>query len=580
VEFDDPAPEAIDAAARLTQRFAVAPWYSVFDRGRSKTRSSGLFSHREVGRAAFKLPVRLEGPDGDVFCSTRDLSIKAMRCILASDLPEGTRVRAEVHGPLGSFFAWVLVREVRDITGPPHRVREFVLEFDNFEAQGRSMLQSLLELEDEPSARRDLVVEHQENHRPLVRPMAAATFAVLALAPVAVGIFQQVHDDDLLLVRSMENGSLDPASLAGTDLDRILVETLSSDRPEEQRLILLKEALEQRGRHDELVRVCRLLTSYRPEDPDMGMALVAALTEAGRYDESADLAQRWLASLDALGNTRAFEEFEVLAARNLMRSGDTYGAMDAFRRIVAARPEALDVRREYAGILLQLGLADEALRQYSVLPQDGQTLRQLVAIHSARQDFEKAELLVRSLLREEPADIGLQMDLANLLTWQGEFASAVRILRELHTTDPANAEISITLGEALTWSGEGDEALLLFGRLLDRGLDGPRLLGGFLDAYLGAESPSSSDAHRLQWMLQRRATGTPLTGELAGRLAMALVRSGSPEEAIALLEETVAANPDDRELRLRLADALVAAGENERAHHHYRSLLSGAQSKR
>ena len=63
------------------------------------------------------------------------------------------------------------------------------------------------------------------------------TFAVLALAPVAVGVFQQVHDDDLLLVRSMEDGTVDPASLDGSDLDRILVETLSSDRPEEQRLI-------------------------------------------------------------------------------------------------------------------------------------------------------------------------------------------------------------------------------------------------------------------------------------------------------------------------------------------------------
>ena len=66
---------------------------------------------------------------------------------------------------------------------------------------------------------------------------------------------------------------------------------------------------------------------------------------------------------DAEGNTAAFEEFEVLAARNLLRSGDTFAAMDSFRRIVAARPEALEVRREYAGILLQAGLADEALRE-------------------------------------------------------------------------------------------------------------------------------------------------------------------------------------------------------------------------
>lgn len=578
VEFSDPAPEAIDATARLTQRFAVAPWYSVFDRGRSRTRSAGLLSDREVGRAAFKLPVRLETPSGDVYCSTRDLSIKAMRCILASDLPETDRVRAEVHGPLGSFYAWVTVREARDITGPPHKIREYVLDFETFEAQGRSVLQALLELDGQPSARHDLVVKHKETRRPLVRPMAAATFAVLAVAPVAVEVFQKVHDDDLLLVRSMEDGTLDPAALDGADLDRILVETLGTERPDEQRLILIKEALEMHGRHQELVRVCRLLASYRPEDPDMGMALVSALTAAGRFDESADLAQRWLADLEAAGQTAAFEEFEVLAARNLFKSGDTFAAMDAFRRIVASREDAAEVRREYAGILLQAGLADEALRQYSVLPQDAETQRQLVAIHSARQEFETAERIIRSLIQEKPSDIGLQMDLASLLSWQGEFISAVRILRELHTADPGNAEVSISLGEALTWSGHADEALELFGRLLDRGLHGPRLLGGFLDAYLGAQAPSSSDSHRLQWMLQLRNNGGVIEGELAGRLAMALVRSGSTRDAIELLEETVAQNPEGRELRLRLADALVAAGEHERAHHHYRSLLSGAQT--
>ena len=77
--------------------------------------------------------------------------------------------------------------------------------------------------------------------------MAAATFAVLAVAPVAVEVFEKVHDDDLMLVRSMEDGTLDPSILDGTNLDRILIETLGSERPDEQRLILLKDALEQQA---------------------------------------------------------------------------------------------------------------------------------------------------------------------------------------------------------------------------------------------------------------------------------------------------------------------------------------------
>jgi cellulose synthase/poly-beta-1,6-N-acetylglucosamine synthase-like glycosyltransferase/tetratricopeptide (TPR) repeat protein len=579
VEFVDTPPEAIDAASRLVQRFVVAPWYQVFDRHRTSPRSNSLFSKREIGRAPFKMPVRLETDGDDIYCSTRDISTRAMRCLLASEVAEGDKMRAEIYTPLGSVFAMISVTETREVTGPPHRIREYVLTFDIFEEQGRSTLQSLLELSEEPKMRQDLAVEHTEQRKPMVRPVAAASIAVLALAPVAVGVFQRVHNDDLLLVRSMDSGQIDLSLLEGKDLDRILVETLADEYPDQQRLILLKEALELRGRTDELVRVCRILTTYTPEDPDMGKALVAALTGASRFDEAADLASRWIAVLDAKGQAAHYEEFEKLSARNILRSGDEYGAMDAFRRIVAAHPEDQNVRREYAGILLQSGLAAEALRQYSVLPQNEETLRQLVAIHSALGDFARSEATLRSILRDNPADIGLQVDLANVLTWQGNFDGAVRIFRELHTTDPGNVDVALAMGEALTWSGKGDEALVLFSRLLDRGLDGSRLTAGFLDAYLGATAPSGSDAHRLHWMLQRHHAGATLDSDLAGRLAMCLVRAQAPEKAIILLEDIVGANPEDRDTRLRLADALVAAGENKRAHHHYRALLAGAQGR-
>ena len=580
VEFIDTPPEAIDAASRLVQRFVVAPWYTVFDRHRTHPRANSLFSKREIGRAPFKLPVRLETEGEDIYCSTRDLSTRAMRCLLASEVAEGDTLRAEIFTPLGSVFSLISVTEAREVTGPPHRIMEYVLTFESFEGQGRSCLQSLLELSEEPQIHRDLAVEHSEQRKPMIRPVAAATIAVLALAPVAVGVFQRVHNDDLLLVRSMDNGEMDLSLLEGKNLDRILVETLSSERPDAQRLILLKEALELRGRNDELVRVCRILSTYEPNNPDMGKALVASLTGAGRYEEAADLASRWIAVLDAKGQTDHYRDFESLAARNILRSGDEYGAMDAFRRIVAARPDDQSVRREYAGILLQAGLAEEALRQFSVLPQNEETLRQLVAIYSALGEFSRSEATLRTLLRDNPADIGLQIDLANVMTWQGNFDGAVRIFRELHTTDPSNSKVALAMGEALTWSGNGDEALVLFARLLDRGLDGERLTAGFLDAYLGSTSPSGSDSHRLHWMLQRHHGGTPLNSDLAGRLAMCLVRAEAPQKAIELLEDIVRTNPDDRDTRLRLADALVAAGENERAHHHYRALLAGAQGRR
>ena len=578
-EFDDPAPEVIDAAARVTQRFAVAPWFSVFERHRSAGRLSSVFSKREVKRVPFKLPVRLESGSGDLYCSTRDLSSRSMRCILDTQLGEGDTLRAEVMGPGGSFFAEVQVLSARDVTGPPHFVKEVVLEFLTFEGQGRSALRSLLELENEPAARRDLAVTHKELRRPLVRPAAAATFAVVALAPMAIGIFQEIHGDDFLLLRSIEEGAIDPAGLKGQTLSRILSETLASPNPDEQRLALLKEALEREGRHDEQLRVCRILAEKKPDDPNMGMALVSALTLAGRHHESAELADRWVIGLGEASRVEERRQFELLAARNDLRAGDQLEALDTFRHLIAERPGDAEVGREYAWALLQAGLSDEALRVASALPRDLESRRQLAAIHSARSNFLEAERIVRDLVREMPGDVSLRMDLANLLVWQQDYDGAVRLYQKLHAMEPANLEVAYSLGEVLTWAGRADDALELFGALIDRGARGERLTGGFLDALLGAEAPETADAHRLHLMLERHVTERRLSGELAGRLGLALVRIGSTGEGIDLLEDELEHRPEDRDLRLSLADALVTAGEHDRAHHHYRYLLAGARGR-
>ena len=581
VEFLDPTPETIDSASRITQRFAVAPWFSVFDSQRSKNGISSLLSKREVKRVPFKLPVRLITADGDVYCSTRDISSKSMRCIVTSEIAEGTSLRAEVFGPVGSFIAEVYVSSAREVTGPPHKVREFVLEFDAFEAQGRSMLRSLLELDNEPSARRDLVVEHGEKRKPLLRPAAASSFAVLALAPVAVGVFQEIHSDDFLLLRSIdEEIALDPAGLHGQNLDRILAETLANPNPEDKRLVLLKEALEQEGRHEEQVRVCRYLTSSNPEDPDMGLALVAALTMAGHYDESSEVSERWIAHLGSTGQFAAKRQFELLAARNDMSRGQQLAGLEGFRRLVAEDPRNTEVGQEYAWALLQAGLIDEALQVNSNLPQDQTTRRQLVAIHSALGNFEEAELTVRGLTSEAPHDLELQVQLADLLVWQEDYEGAVRVYRRLLTMHPTNGQIALGLGETLTWSGNADEALQHFGGLIDRGAKSDRLTGAFLDAMLGAENPSSGDIHRLRVLLDKHNNDEPLKSEFATRLGLALVRVGPADAGIEVLERELDLAPDNHDLRLHLADALAESGENERAQNHYRYLLANSGNGR
>ena len=87
----------------------------------------------------------------------------------------------------------------RVITGPPHRLSEYVFTFDGFEDQGRSLLQSLLDLGSQPSLRSTLNLEHERPHRPFSRPVLAGALALGLFSPVAIGVFRQIHDDDLIL---------------------------------------------------------------------------------------------------------------------------------------------------------------------------------------------------------------------------------------------------------------------------------------------------------------------------------------------------------------------------------------------
>ena len=147
LEFVDPAPEALDAASRFAQRYAVAPWYSLFERNRKgRTRIRPHLSDREVSREPFKLPVFLRLGEQEIQCTSRDLSIRATRCTLGVPLLEDQAYDVEIVSPLGSVFASAKVTDSREVTGPPHEVTEYVLSFEEFKGQSRSMLQSLIDL--------------------------------------------------------------------------------------------------------------------------------------------------------------------------------------------------------------------------------------------------------------------------------------------------------------------------------------------------------------------------------------------------------------------------------------------------
>ena len=172
LEFVDMPPQAIDASSRIIQRYAVAPGHTHFESNDvSRSPSRALVSRRTIDRSPFKVPVCLETPGtASLYACTRDISTEAMRCILAHPVADEFH-GAKVFGPeTENSLVTVRVVEGRDVTGPPHRVREYVMAFVAFEGQGRSLLQSLCELSGDSGARRDLTCELDERHRRALPP--------------------------------------------------------------------------------------------------------------------------------------------------------------------------------------------------------------------------------------------------------------------------------------------------------------------------------------------------------------------------------------------------------------------------
>jgi hypothetical protein len=82
------------------------------------------------------------------------------------------------------------------------------------------------------------------------------------------------------------------------------------------------------------------------------------------------------------------------------------------------------------------------------------------------------------------------------------------------------------------------------------------------------------------WMVSLYDHSVAQRSDIPGRLATALALAGDHERALVMLKTAVEDDPTDRDLRVRLADALSAAGKHTEAQHHYRALLADVRGGR
>jgi Flp pilus assembly protein TadD len=221
----------------------------------------------------------------------------------------------------------------------------------------------------------------------------------------------------------------------------------------------------------------------------------------------------------------------LAAARNAYKQGNFDQALSRFEEYFRRYGDDREVRKEYAGILVQAGRVAEALRTY------------------------------RQLLAYKPDDRELRLVVADVAVLAKDYRLAAELLCEMLTKEPGNREVATKLARVLVFDDEFARALEVFDHYLAQVRPGdgraPRLFGALL---VDLGRPGDAVPY-LEEVLERHPDDT----EVRATLVRAFAGRGDQAAALDVLRQVPVRERRDRAIVQDLGDALYASGEYELA---------------
>ncbi|MEM8932604.1 MAG: tetratricopeptide repeat protein [Acidobacteriota bacterium] len=215
------------------------------------------------------------------------------------------------------------------------------------------------------------------------------------------------------------------------------------------------------GRHDEAVADFEHAVGLSPNDARLRRLYASALEAMGRGAAAADARREAAKRTDA-------DDPEVLVeqARDALRQGDRERAVEALEQALALRPDAVETRLFFAGLLAHGGDLDGAIAQYDQVidaqPRHSDARRdQIVALIIAGRHGE-ARLRLQEALRLFPRNVALALTQIELLATSPDArvrdgALAVQIAEKV-AADHDNPYVRQSLAFAYAAAGRFDDA--------------------------------------------------------------------------------------------------------------------------
>jgi tetratricopeptide (TPR) repeat protein len=262
---------------------------------------------------------------------------------------------------------------------------------------------------------------------------------------------------------------------------------------------------------------------------------------------------------DSLADARKL----YLKARISVGEGQYREALELYRKVLEQLPEDAVIRFEYAQLLRDLNVADEAERQareaVRLDPKLAEARRLLGSIELARAGsdggrVDKAIEELRQAHKLAPEDAVTTAALARALMTRGRPAEAASLLDEI--SDSGSPGLIRLVAEAKTKASRYREAEELYRDLLELDPNDREVQAALVDLY--EEQDRLDEALAL---LQEMGKRDPDNGAITERITLDYARGGRFGEAEKRAREQASKRPENRAIRRLLASVLFEKGD-------------------
>jgi cellulose synthase/poly-beta-1,6-N-acetylglucosamine synthase-like glycosyltransferase/tetratricopeptide (TPR) repeat protein len=275
-------------------------------------------------------------------------------------------------------------------------------------------------------------------------------------------------------------------------------------------------------------------------------------------------------------NRAGFETFLARLSWGLEKAGDMTRSRDVIERAYGLKPSDPTIRGQYAGLLIRTKDFDRAT---DVLGGEGtkQASKLRVVMYMTNKNYDAAIRVAEETLRSDETDLEGQELYVDALCLKGDFDAAIKhldVIRKKVEKNEDRRKIAIKQARTLIWSGSKIPSNFAIAssriqQLIEQEDDFEKsepLWDDFIAATAAANSIEPGQLKLVEKIAETYPNSAKNDPLIYTRLAYVLLKNnGNKALAKPLLDQAIAINPREPEIRFEMAGVLAQAGRQPEA---------------